>query len=131
LSFDPQALVLRFRSSCKVSDVSGRGACSRAPAWPCAQRRYNPALSPARPLPPVRSPSVGRTRRPLVGRAFRALNAPFRPARRGLVASPATGDAGPSPGTCAARVGRPHGAGNDARRAGGTENRTGKRTGVS
>jgi len=51
-------LVLHFRSSCEVSNVSAGGVCRRAPAWPCARRRYNPALSPARPLPPARSPGV-------------------------------------------------------------------------
>jgi hypothetical protein len=77
------------------------------------------------------TPRVGRTARPPVGRAFHDLNGPIPAAREGLVGSAATGDAGPSPGTCGARAGRPDGAGNDARRAGGANARAAKRTGAS
>jgi hypothetical protein len=54
----PKALGLHFRSSCKVSDVSGRGASRRAPVGSCAKQEENPALSPGRPLPPVRPRGV-------------------------------------------------------------------------
>jgi hypothetical protein len=53
-----EALVLHFRSPCRVPDVSGRGASRRAPVGPRARTRGNPALSPVRPLPPARPRGV-------------------------------------------------------------------------
>jgi len=99
------APVLHFRSTCEISDVSGGGVSRLAPERSCARKRGDPALSPVRPLPPARPPSL-RADHTAPGRG--QLSTPSmrcsEPPARSSPEQATIGNAGPSPGACAARV---------------------------